>query len=90
MLNKLISLHQQAPKFIEEYERKQRTVAAQLHIYSKATCETERTLLSSWILNNNTWLEQNQEKYYSSKRVLNVTIEELQEINELHERIINE
>lgn len=90
MLSKLIYLHQQAPKFIEEYERKQRTVAAQVHLYSKAVCETERSLLSSWILNNNTWLQQNQEKYYASKRVLNVTIEELQEINTLHERIISD
>ena len=89
-LPQLIALHKQAPSFISDYEAKQRLVTVQAHMFDTTNCSVERDILASWVHNNNEWLKSNQEKYFTCKRILNVTIEQLEEIHKLHESITNE
>jgi DNA polymerase III delta prime subunit len=89
MLQQLLKLRNDAPKFIKDYERREISTAVKINLYSAATDPEEKDVLSMWISNEANWLEDNREKYNKYITLQSIKPEDIESLQQLQKEIEN-
>jgi hypothetical protein len=77
---RLVEISKQAPAFIRAYEDKQRLVAAQSSLYMNSTDLLDKEILGKWIAHAQEWLNANQDKYNTMRRISSVSFADVERI----------
>jgi hypothetical protein len=89
MLEQLLKLRSEAPKFVKEYERREISTAVKMNLYLAATDPDEKDILCKWVSNEANWLEDNREKYNKFMLLTSIKPEDIESLQSIQKEIEN-